>query len=134
MFWKRLGERVPAADETATGTKGASSVEHVAPVGIAPPEPWDPAAPVARIPVENGGQHPLELILEPYCWSEWLEPGAKVTVVTVGTADAERPWSGTTVPDEPFELQYYADQLVIWPYGDLVLIVDADGNELYRLP
>ncbi|MFK0046236.1 hypothetical protein ACIQU4_19460 [Streptomyces sp. NPDC090741] len=91
-----------------------------------------PAAPVARLPVTNGGQNPLELVLEPYCWSEWLEPGAKVTVVTVGEADAVRPWSGTTAPDEPVELDCYPDQLVVRPNGRLVLVLDAARNELYR--
>ncbi|MFD5511548.1 hypothetical protein ACFWIB_27785 [Streptomyces sp. NPDC127051] len=133
MFWKRLGERVPAVRESAASDgERAPSAEEVAAVVLAPPEPWDPAAPVARLPVTNGGQDPLELVLEPYCWSEWLEPGATVTVVTVGEADAQRPWSGTTAPDEPFELDYYPDQLVVWPNGRLVLILDAAGNELYR--
>ncbi|MFD5882087.1 hypothetical protein [Streptomyces yangpuensis] len=102
--------------------------------GARPPAPWDPAAPVARLPIRNDGLRRLELFVEPHCWSEWLEPGAEVTVVTVGRTDTDRPWTGTSVPDEPFELQYLADMLVVWPYGDLVLLLDAAGNELYRYP
>ncbi|MET9568754.1 hypothetical protein ACFYNW_03500 [Streptomyces virginiae] len=91
--------------------------------------------PVARLPVTDDGGRLLELFLEPYCWSEWLEPGAKVTVVTVGMAGAARPWvAGASVPDEPFELQYLAGTPVVRPYGDLVLLLGAHGNELYRLP
>ncbi|MFG2335636.1 hypothetical protein [Streptomyces yangpuensis] len=127
MFWKRLG--TPGADATVNTVPGAVPEADAGPL---PPEPWDPAAPVARLPVRNDGLRPLELFIEPYCWSEWLEPGATVTVVTVGAAGADRPWTGNSVPDEPFELQYLADMLVVWPYGDLVLILDADGNELYR--
>ncbi|MFI6144509.1 hypothetical protein [Streptomyces sp. NPDC051109] len=52
--------------------------------------------------------------------------------MTVGEADAERPWSGTSAPDEPFDVDYYPDQLVVWPHGLLVLILDTAGNELYR--
>ncbi|MFC9819689.1 hypothetical protein ACFWG6_12815 [Streptomyces erythrochromogenes] len=128
MFRRRLG--TPGAGECdAAPAPDAGPVERVAPM---PPEPWDPAAPVARLPITNDGARPLELFIEPYCWSEWLEPGARVTVVTVGKAGADLPWSGTSVPDEPFELQYLADTLVVWPYGDLVLVLDASGNELYR--
>ncbi|MFJ1569388.1 hypothetical protein ACIOG8_35115 [Streptomyces erythrochromogenes] len=130
MFWRRLG--TPGADASATAAPpSAVPAERVGPL---PPEPWDPAAPVARLPVTNDGLQPLELVLEPYCWSEWLEPGSKVTVVTMGRPDTNRPWTGTSVPDEPFELQYLADTLVVWPYGDLVLLLDAAGNELYRYP
>ncbi|MGW2273141.1 hypothetical protein [Streptomyces yangpuensis] len=133
MFWRRLG--TPEADAAAaTAPDSAPGAVPVAAAGARPPEPWDPAAPVARLPVTNDGSRPLELFLEPYCWSEWLEPGARVTVVTVGEAGADRPWSGSSVPDGPFELQYLADMLVVWPYGDLVLLLDAAGNELYRYP
>ncbi|MFG2985780.1 hypothetical protein ACGFYQ_31755 [Streptomyces sp. NPDC048258] len=130
MFWRRLGEPArPAGKNPFTPVE--STGEPMAPMELAPPEPWDPSLPVARLPVKNGGDRELELVLEPYCWSEWLEPGQEVTVIAVGTADEERPWWGTTVPDEPFQVEYYPDQLVVWVNGD-PLIVDSAGNELYR--
>ncbi|WKV70666.1 hypothetical protein AW27_003485 [Streptomyces sp. PCS3-D2] len=54
--------------------------------------------------------------------------------MTVGSGCADRPWTGSSVPDQPFELQHHADVLVVGPNGDPVLPVDADGNELYRYP
>ncbi|MFA7767560.1 hypothetical protein [Streptomyces sp. NRRL S-448] len=70
MFWKRRGKPVPAAEATA---------------------PARPAAPVARLPVTNDGQNGLSLILEPWGSEVRVEPGEKVTVITVGAADGDRP-------------------------------------------
>ncbi|MEV7525294.1 hypothetical protein [Streptomyces sp. NPDC091371] len=126
MFWKRLGD-------SAATEEPVSAVERPAPVERRPPEPWDPALPCARLPVHNRGQKPLELFIEPYCFSEWLEPDQQVTVITLGsTDDPDRPWSGTLAPDEPFHVDYHPDLLVVWPNGGTFLIVDADGNEMAR--
>ncbi|WKD31306.1 hypothetical protein [Streptomyces xanthophaeus] len=111
MFWKRRREPAPAAEATA-------SVR--------------PAEPVARLPVTNDGRNRLSLILEPWASEVWLEPGEKVTVITIGSADGARPWSGTRAPDEPFELQYCSDMLVVWANGSVTTVEDAAGNELIR--
>ncbi|MEU9143631.1 hypothetical protein [Streptomyces sp. NPDC048349] len=124
MFWRRLGDPAPAAEVTAA----------VLPVEEAAPEPIDPHAPVARLPVTNRGQKPLLLILEPWGWDECVEPGRTVTVVTVGTAGSDRPWLGTDVPNEPFQLDHHPDTLVVWANGELSIIEDDAGNELVRWP
>ncbi|MBT2477467.1 hypothetical protein [Streptomyces sp. ISL-94] len=130
MFWRRLGDPAPAAGETAAAQGESAAL----PVEEAAPEPIDPAAPVARLPVTNSGQERLTLILEPWAWDECVEPGETVTVVTVGTPGSDRPWSGTTVPNEPFQLDHHPDTLVVWANGDLTIIEDASGNELIRWP
>ncbi|WP_051781561.1 MULTISPECIES: hypothetical protein [unclassified Streptomyces] len=120
MFRKLWGRPAPAAE--------------AAPEPPEPPEPPAPVAglPMARLPVANEGKKRLALILEPWGSEEWVEPGEKVTVVTIGRADGDRPWSGSRSPHEPFEVQYYADMLVVWPNGSVTILEDADGNELLR--
>ncbi|ARE73410.1 hypothetical protein ACFVZ8_13060 [Streptomyces sp. NPDC059558] len=107
MFRKRLGAQAPAL-------------------------PIPEAAPVARLPITNDGRNRLSLVLEPWGSEEWVEPGEKVTVITIGTADGDRPWSGTRSPHEPFEVQYCADMLVVWANGSVTIVEDSEGNELSR--
>lgn len=115
MLWKRLGDPAPSAGKNPFA-RAENSEQPVTgqPMAGTSPEPLDPALPAARLPLTNSGERRLEIFIEPYCWSEWLEQGASVTVVTVGRADKDRPWSGTTVPNEPFQLDCLPDMLVIW--------------------
>ncbi|WP_158780862.1 hypothetical protein [Streptomyces sp. NRRL S-237] len=53
-------------------------------------------------------------------------------MITIGSGDGVRPWSGSRSPYEPFEVDHYADMLVVRPDGDVTILEDAAGNELNR--
>jgi len=62
----------------------------------------------ARLRIENSSGELLEVVLEWYGRDYWLMPGEVVVVTTV--AKDGRTWSGTTRPNEPFEVEHRTDQ------------------------
>ena len=68
--------------------------------------------------VQNDGERPLELWLEPFGQDYWLEPGEAVYVTSYGT------WSG-----HPFETNHEPDRLTLWATSWFATVSDGDGNE-----
>ncbi|WP_346164254.1 hypothetical protein [Streptomyces bangladeshensis] len=86
--------------------------------------------PVARLRVRNDGDDLLELVLEPYGSDHWLLPGETFVVWTIGSPGAERPWSGTTRGNEPFEVDHAPGSVTVHINGSLGYVTDTDGNEI----
>lgn len=69
--------------------------------------------------VQNGGEAPLELWLEPFGQDYWLLPGETVTVTSYGT------WN-----DHPFETYYEPDRLTVWATSWFATVSDGNGDEV----
>jgi hypothetical protein len=85
--------------------------------------------PEARLRIENSSNELLEVVLEWYGRDYWLKPDEVVVVTTVGN-DGPRTWSGTTRPDEPFEVDYHTGSVTVHFNGDVAWVTDADGHEI----
>ncbi|GAA4915146.1 hypothetical protein LX16_4234 [Stackebrandtia albiflava] len=83
--------------------------------------------PVARLRVHNDAEEPLELSVEPWGSDHWLHPGETALVWTVGSTDAESPWSGTTHGDEPFEVSHHGRGIQVHCNGVRAHVTDPDG-------
>ncbi|MDT7839492.1 hypothetical protein [Streptomyces justiciae] len=68
--------------------------------------------------VQNDGDAPLRLWLEPFGQDYWLNPGESVHVTSYGE------WT-----DHPFETVHEPDCLTVWATSFFATVSDPDGNE-----
>ncbi|MFJ5927014.1 hypothetical protein ACIQF6_30930 [Kitasatospora sp. NPDC092948] len=81
----------------------------------------------ARLLVDNSGDSPLELTVEPWADSCWIPPGQTFTVLT-HTPDDRGPWPGANRLHEPFEVDRRPDAVTVRPFGACYHLTDGAGN------
>ncbi|MFD9406018.1 hypothetical protein ACFWBN_03185 [Streptomyces sp. NPDC059989] len=83
----------------------------------------------ARLAINNGGEAPLELIIEPWADCYLIPPKQSWVVVTHAPA-GDAPWTGTSYGDEPFEVDHRPDAVTVWPNGNCFHLGDRAGNAI----
>ncbi|MFE5808690.1 hypothetical protein [Streptomyces sp. NPDC056491] len=83
----------------------------------------------ARLMVRNDGEEPLDLAVEPWGDVHRIMPAELCAVVTHSLAGYGT-WPGTTLGDEPFEVQHRPDSLTVWANGSCFHLYDREGNEI----
>ncbi|MEV0282268.1 hypothetical protein AB0I22_38680 [Streptomyces sp. NPDC050610] len=80
--------------------------------------------------ISNGGEVPLELVVEPWADSHRI-PSKQTCVVVTHSSAADGSWPGTLRGDEPFQVDHRPDSVVVWANGDCFHLSDADGSVIY---
>ncbi|MEV0646718.1 hypothetical protein AB0I28_15785 [Phytomonospora sp. NPDC050363] len=84
----------------------------------------------ARLTVQNCGETPLQLAVEPWADEHRLPPGQTCVVVTHAPR-ADGSWCGTTRKNEPFHVEHRQDSIVVWAHGYCFHLSDLAGGEIY---
>lgn len=83
-----------------------------------------------RLPVRNGSDELLEVVLEPFGRDYWLQPGESLLIHTVPHGGGETTWPGTTSGNEPFEVDYHPGSIHVHFNGTGGWVTDIEGEEL----
>ncbi|MFD7731929.1 hypothetical protein ACFV6F_16265 [Kitasatospora phosalacinea] len=79
--------------------------------------------------VTNDGGAPLELAVEPWADTHWLQPQQTCVVITHSPA-ADGSWSGSRQADEPFHVVHGRDLITVWANGHCFHLTDTEGRPI----
>jgi hypothetical protein len=88
----------------------------------------DTTPPRASLRIHNQGAELVEVVVEPWARSYWLQPREAYVVTTIGSELGS--WPGTTHPDEPFEVNYGLEAIVVYCNGIDAYVTDSTGIEI----
>ncbi|GAA1027564.1 hypothetical protein GCM10009557_09410 [Virgisporangium ochraceum] len=84
--------------------------------------------PRANLRIHNQGAEVVEVVLEPWARSYWLQPSEAFVVTTIGREPGS--WPGTTYPDEPFEVIHGPASIIVHCNGIDAYVTDGTGTEI----
>ncbi|MFG2668340.1 hypothetical protein ACGFY6_29405 [Streptomyces sp. NPDC048387] len=79
--------------------------------------------------VNNEGEAPLELTVEPWADAYQILPGQTCVVVTHSPA-GDGSWSGTRRKNEPFEVDHRRDSVTVWANGHCFHLSDGAAHAI----